>query len=142
MDQATVGNDRQAPCAVRWFESGRRQLINALNLFLEVVVIFYPPFLKRGITLAPWLILIPLWAKTDKAYLAHEQKHAAQQRLEGALRFWFKYLRSPQYRQAVEVEAYKTQIAHGATVVDCAHQLSTGYKLDLNMSQAWALLTK
>jgi len=43
-------------------------------------IIIYPPLLKRGITIAPWLILIPQWARHDAAYLAHEQVHATHQR--------------------------------------------------------------
>ena len=100
----------------------------------------YPPLLKRGITLAPWLILIPRWARHDSAYLAHEQCHAAQQRRIGVLRFWWAYLRSDVHRLATEVEAYAAQIAAGASPSYCAHQLSTGYGLGLTIEKANELL--
>ena len=66
----------------------------------------YPPFLKRGITLMPSLILIQQWARHDPAYLAHEQVHAAQQKRMGVVAFWWLYLTSKAHRQAYEVEAY------------------------------------
>ena len=100
----------------------------------------YPPYLKRGITLAPWLILIPLWARHDSAYLAHEQCHAAQQRRIGVLRFWWLYLRSDAFRLGVEVEAYKAQIAAGAPLGHCAYWLATGYGLALTIEESHKLL--
>ena len=103
-------------------------------------MIFHPPFLRRGIALMPSLILIPQWARHDSAYLAHEQTHAAQQREIGTLRFWWLYLRSDAFRLQVEVEAYKAQIAHGANLSYCAHQLATHYRLDLNYATAAGLL--
>ncbi len=101
----------------------------------------YPPFLKRGITLMPSLILIPQWARHDAAYLAHEQTHAAQQRRIGVLRFWWAYLRSDVHRLAAEVEAYTAQVAAGTSLSYCAHQLSTGYGLNLSYNDAVRLLT-
>ena len=100
----------------------------------------YPPCLKRGITLAPWLILIPQWARHDSAYLAHEQCHAVQQRKHGVLRFWWLYLRSDAFRLGVEVEAYKAQIAAGAPLGHCAYWMSTGYGLGLTIEKANELL--
>ena len=105
-------------------------------------MILYPPFLKRGITLAPWLILIPQWARHDSTYLAHEQCHADQQRKHGVLRFWWLYLRNNLFRLLVEVDAYKVQVAAGASPSYCAHQLSTGYGLNLSYNDALKLLTK
>jgi len=103
-------------------------------------VIFNPPFLKRGITLAPWLILIPRWAKDDLAYKMHEQVHAEQQRRDGVLVFWFKYLTDKSYRQAAEVAAYKTQIIYGANYVACAYQLTRGYRLGITQIEAMEVL--
>ena len=105
-------------------------------------MILYPPILKRGTALAPWLILIPQWARHDSAYIAHEQCHADQQRKHGVLRFWWLYLRSDLFRLLVEMEAYKVQIAAGASLSYCAHQLSTGYGLGLSYNDALGLLTK
>ena len=102
----------------------------------------YPPFLKRGITLTPWLILIPKWARHDSAYLAHEQCHAAQQRKHGVLRFWWLYLRNDLFRLLIEVEAFKVHMAAGASLGYCANQLSTSYWLDISYTDAVRLLTK
>ena len=103
-------------------------------------MILYPPLIKRGITLAPWLILIPQWARHDIAYLAHEQCHAAQQRRIGVLRFWWAYLRSDAFRLSVEVDAYKAQIAAGSPLGHCAYWLRSGYGLGLTIEKANALL--
>ena len=103
-------------------------------------MIFYPPILKRGITLMPGLILIPQWAQHDAAYLAHEQCHAAQQRKHGVLRFWWLYLRNDLFRLMVEVEAYQVQIAHGADLRYCAWQLSGNYGLSVTVDEAAKLL--
>ena len=103
-------------------------------------MILYPPFLKRGITLMPSLILIPQWAKTDAAYLAHEQVHAAQQKRMGVFTFWRLYLTDKTARKWIEVEAYRMQIAHGASLDYCAHQLATGYNLNIDFKTAKQLL--
>ncbi len=102
----------------------------------------YPPLLKRGITLMPSLILIPQWAKGNAAYLAHEMVHVDQQWAFGTLTFWRRYLFDKAFRQTREVEAYKAQIAAGASLVGCATSLATEYRLDLTTAQAMALLEK
>lgn len=99
-------------------------------------MILYPYLLKRGLTLTPWLILIPRWAKEDRPYHDHEQVHAGQQRKEGVLVFWWRYLISKQHRLAYEVEAYKAQIKAGASEYGCAVSLATGYNLGLTTGQA------
>ncbi len=103
-------------------------------------MIFYPSFLKRGITLTPWLILIPRWAKGNPDYLAHERTHAKQQRRVGTLTFWWRYLTDPAYRLTAEIEAYRAQIAAGGDVDYCATQLAYGYSLTLTPAKAYALL--
>jgi len=103
-------------------------------------MILYSPFIKRGITLIPSLILIPQWARYDPAYLAHEQAHAAQQREIGVLRFWWRYLTDRAFRQASEVEAYRVQIAHGAKRHACARYLTENYRLGIDYATAYALL--
>ena len=103
-------------------------------------MILYPPFLKRGITLVPSLILIPQWAKNDTAYLRHEQTHATQQKRMGVFIFWWLYLTDKTARKWIEVEAYKVQIANGASVFSCAVQLSNGYGLNLTQAESLKLL--
>ena len=88
----------------------------------------------------PSLILIPRWAKGNVPYLAHEQVHAMQQEVDGVLTFWWRYLTSKAHRQAYEVEAYKVQIANGASIFSCAIQLSNGYGLNLTQAEALKLL--
>lgn len=105
-------------------------------------MILYPPFLKRGIALMPSLILIPQWAKTDVAYLRHEQCHATQQKRMGVIAFWYLYLMDKTSRKWIEVEAYRVQIDHGASLDYCAHQLATGYGLDIDFETAKQLLEK
>ena len=70
--------------------------------------------LERGITLAPWLVILPSWARGNLGYLSHEMTHAAQQRRVGTLTFWYRYLTDKSFRQTAEVEAYREQIAAGA----------------------------
>jgi hypothetical protein len=104
-------------------------------------MILYPPFRQRGVTLAPWLILVPQWARHGIAYLTHEQVHATQQRRVGVLTFWYLYLTDKAFRQAAEVEAYQVQIAAGASAKTCAVHLATSYRLPLTLSEAYSLLT-
>ena len=58
----------------------------------------------------------------------------------GALTGWWRYLTSKAHRQAYEVEAYKVQIANGASVFSCAVQLSNGYGLNLTQAKSLKLL--
>jgi len=103
-------------------------------------MVFYPPLLSRGITLMPALILIPQWAKSNAAYLAHEMVHVEQQRNAGVLTFWWRYITSKAYRLAYEVEAYKAQIAAGAALITCARHLATDYRLGITQAEALKLL--
>lgn len=104
-------------------------------------MILHPPLIKRGICIAPWLILIPQRVRHDAAYLAHELCHAEQQRKHGVITFWWMYLTSDAFRFGAEVEAYKVQIAHGANLGHCAWQLFNGYTLPITFEQAQAALT-
>lgn len=103
-------------------------------------MIFYPPLLKRGITLTPWLILIPRWAKGNRAYLAHELIHVDRQRWEGALTFWYWYLADKRHRKDYEVEAFRAQVRAGSSAAQCAQDLATGYDLGITYSDALDLL--
>lgn len=99
-------------------------------------MIFHLPFLKRGITLTPFLILIPEWARYNKAYLAHEETHVKQQRKYGVVVFWYRYLTNKAFRQTMEVEAYKVEIIEGASLENCAVNLAKGYGLSLSVEEA------
>jgi len=91
--------------------------------------------LSRGVCVAPWLILIPNWAKGHRAYLAHEKVHADQQRRLGTLSFWYRYLTDKSFRLTAELEAFKVQIEHGADVEYCVNELVTGYGLGVTHEQ-------
>lgn len=90
--------------------------------------------------MSPSLILIPQLAKGNAAYLSHELVHVEQQRDDGTLTFWFKYLTSKAYRQQVEVEAYKAQIAAGTSLDTCAGHLANLYYLGISFVEAQQLL--
>lgn len=105
-------------------------------------MILYPPLLKRGITLAPWLVLIPKWAKGSEPYRTHELIHVQQQRNIGTLTFWWRYLTDKAFRQSSEVDAYRAQVKAGDNLYVCAYSLSSGYGLDISVSQALELLEK
>ncbi len=103
-------------------------------------VILYPPLLKRGLTIAPWLILVPQWARNDRPYHRHEFTHVTQMERIGTLAFWWRYLTDKGFRLATEVEAYKVQISAGASRERCELALATGYGLNLTLFQAEELL--
>jgi len=109
-------------------------------LLIGLKMTIYTSIISRGITLTPSLIFIPNWAKGNAAYLAHEQVHAEQQKRDGTITFWRRYLTNQEYRQAMEVEAYKAQIAAGASLITCAMHLATEYNLGITQDQAMKLL--
>lgn len=96
-------------------------------------------FWADAFTVNTSLILIHPDHKQDAPLLAHERVHQAQMRSQGTTRFWLKYLFSKSFRQRVEVEAYKVQIAAGASAITCASHL-TRYWLGITQSEALALL--
>lgn len=98
-------------------------------------------FGAQAMSVSPGLILIIPGRKDDGALIAHELKHAEQQEAAGLFRWWAKYLLSKAFRQAQEVEAYRVQIAHGASREVCARNLSTMYRLDLDLPTALWLLS-
>lgn len=93
-----------------------------------------------AITLTQNLIIINSKYTGDAPLLKHEQVHQAQMHAIGTFTFWWRYLTSSQKRQAFEVEAYKVQIAAGATRASCSKHLSTMYRLGLTYDEAYALL--
>lgn len=100
-------------------------------------------FGAQAMAIAPGLILLHPEREGDTALIAHEEKHAEQQRAHGnAAGWWLQYLTSRAFRQQAEVEAYRVQIAHGASVEGCARALATMYRLGLDFPTAWRLLTE
>ena len=98
-------------------------------------------FFAAGLTVSQRLIVIHPKHRDDKPLLAHERCHQQQMARVGTLRFWWRYLTSKAFRQASEVEAYKVQIAHGASPAACARHLANLYRLGLSENAAAALLS-
>lgn len=88
----------------------------------------------------PWLIFIrPEWAD-DAPLVAHEMRHQDQMRRDGLVRWWWRYAFSKSWRQVYEVDAYRVQIAYGASLRVCAAHLAEKYGLDLTVQDAINLL--
>jgi len=66
--------------------------------------------------------------------------HVEQQRNAGVLTFWWRYLTNKAHRLNYEVEAYKAQIAAGASQITCARHLATDYRLGITQAEALKLL--
>jgi hypothetical protein len=102
-----------------------------------------------AIPLFPWLILIREKYRGDPALLAHEHVHCEQQRRHGWFRFWWYYLSRFEYRQQVEVDAYRAQIEaaaaagapRGVVLERCAQNLVALYHLPITLEQARELLS-
>lgn len=98
-------------------------------------------FFADGFCLAPGLIFIRPERIKDHALIEHEKVHAAQQAKLGVLRFWVGYLFNRSFRQRMEVEAYRVQLALSPRSLEAfARGLSTRYFLDLTHAQARELL--
>lgn len=93
-----------------------------------------------GLTVSQRLIILHPDHATDKPLLAHERTHQAQMARVGTLAFFWRYLTCKAFRQQAEVEAYRVQISHGASIDTCARHLATLYRLDLGYDQALELL--
>lgn len=93
-----------------------------------------------GLTASQRLIIIHPKYRDDKPLLAHERTHQQQMARVGTLTFWWRYLTSKAFRHASEVEAYRVQIAHGASRSVCALCLATKYRLGLDYGMAYQLL--
>jgi hypothetical protein len=98
-------------------------------------------FWAGGFTLFPWLVLVHPRCRGDRALLEHEFVHCRQMREHGWFAFAWRYLLLPSFRQRMEVEAYRTSIACGASAEGCARALARGYALGLSEAQALALLS-
>lgn len=94
-----------------------------------------------GVSIAPWLILVAIDYKDHAALIAHERIHQSQQRRDGLLRFWWRYLTDKQARQDYEVEAYRewVRVAPG-DLRRCVWYLTKSYKFDLTDAEAEKLL--
>ena len=93
-----------------------------------------------GFTPLPNLMFIKEQYRNDKPLHLHEQTHQEQMRRDGLLTFWFRYALSKKHRQAYEVEAYKVQIAAGASLESCANHLVNMYYLGITIEEARELL--
>ena len=79
--------------------------------------------------------------KDHKALIAHERDHQRQQRRDGVLTFWWKYLTNKQARQDYEVEAYKVWVQVAPNDLEsCVRVLTNSYGFDLTNTQARELL--
>lgn len=79
--------------------------------------------------------------KNNAALIAHESCHQEQQRRDGVLTFWWRYLTSKSWRLAYEVVAYKTWLkVQPLDIYTCAISLAHGYDLDLTSERALEIL--
>lgn len=105
-------------------------------------MILHIPFLPaQGFCPWPGLILIHSDRRGDESLIVHERKHEEQMREHGWARFVWRYLTRPSFRMLMEVQAYRAQIAAGGSLSRAAHNLSTGYRLDLTFAQALETLS-
>ena len=105
-------------------------------------MILHPTFLPwQGFCPWPGLILIHRSRRGDESLIVHERTHEEQMREHGWARFVWRYLTRPMFRMAMEVQAYRAQMAAGGSLSIAAHNLSTGYYLDLTFAQALEMLS-
>jgi hypothetical protein len=57
-------------------------------------------------------------------------RHVEQQRRDGLLTFWCRYLSSEKHKLAYEVDAYKVSMQHGMSPWEAAYLISRDYELD------------
>jgi len=89
----------------------------------------------------PFLIYVAIDYRNHKALLAHEGCHQDQQRRDGLLTFWWKYITSKQARQDYEVEAYRVWVQVAPDDLrSCVWVLTKSYGFDLTESKARELL--
>lgn len=104
-------------------------------------MIFYPRWLfAAGFTPTSWLTFIRADCRNDIPLHKHEEVHQRQMREDLTIVFWMRYLFSRKWRMKYEVEAYKTQIANGASLNVCAIHLSSMYFLGITVDEAEKLL--
>ena len=89
----------------------------------------------------PWLLILSRDYKDHAALIAHERCHQSQQRRDGTLTFWWRYLTNKSHRLDYEVEAYKVwiEVAPNDRYM-LAQWLSNNYGFDLTPMRALMLL--
>lgn len=76
---------------------------------MRLVVVPWLPGKRVAVTLAPYVLILPLWAY-DHAILAHEWTHLDQiERYGGRLRWYWRYITDIDFRRAQEAEGYAKQ---------------------------------
>ena len=91
----------------------------------------------------PWLLILSRDYKDHAALIAHEQCHQDQQRRDGVLTFWWRYLTSKEARQDYEIEAYRVWVqVKPDDLYRCARALIGSYGLGITYQEATELLTK
>lgn len=102
--------------------------MNPIILRMPLVMLF-----GDGLTVCPWLVLIR-WEVPDgirKHLVPHELCHVAQQRADGWLRFWWRYITDQKAKLVYELEAYRVSIANGMPLSEAARVLAT-YRIKIN----------
>lgn len=89
----------------------------------------------------PWLIIVGKSWQHHAALIAHERCHQDQQRRDGLLTFWWRYMTSKSWRLSYEVEAYKVwlRVAPEDEWIVC-RTLANSYDFDLTIERARELL--
>ncbi len=104
-----------------------------------------PPLLLFGYwgsAPAPWLLILSSTHSDNAALIAHEQCHQAQQRRDGTLRFWWRYLTSKPLRLAYEAEAYRVWIdVAPEDRAKVTHWLAKRYGFNITHAEAAAMLS-
>jgi len=104
-------------------------------------MILYPRYwFSAGFTPLPNLMIIRKDSQHSVPLHKHEETHQEQMRRDGVIKFWFRYLFSKKHRLNYEVEAYRAQIAAGASLDSCAAYLAGMYYLGIDFEQARCLL--
>lgn len=103
-----------------------------------------PSFLLFGWGGAAWspdVIVISESAYNKEALIAHERHHQKQQKTDGTLVFWFKYLTSKAYRFNVELDAYRVWVNVTPSDMDYVIKIMlTGYGFKSNRDELYTLL--
>lgn len=107
-----------------------------------MTTIYYPrwvPF-ADALALSPSIVLIKEKYRENRPLRIHELVHVEQQKRDGTLTFWRRYLFSRAHRKDYEVEAYKAQISAGTSLATCAGHLANDYYLGISFAEAQELL--
>lgn len=68
-------------------------------------------------------LFVPYDRIPDDSLMAHEETHSRQQAVYGVEKWWDRYLVDPDFRLAMELEAYQNQYAHAKTVIKDRNKL-------------------